>query len=339
MIEAILLRNFQKWESLRVELDPKITVFIGRSDTGKSACVRALRWLMLNKGPTKVQRIGSDRARVSMWVDGHKISRAKSSKANKYTVDGEVFKALKKGGMPVQVESILNVGDINFQRQLDSHYWFSLTPAQISAELNKIVNLSEIDGSIAHSAARVKKVKSKIEVCNERIQELKASNNRLEWIFEFNADLLRIEDRELNNIRRASKIERLALVIKQARKSKKAISNGREARSDAAIIDEKLQAFQDGAAKVERLSGIISQIDRCKSIQKVDIAPVHKLEELIREYDEREDKLIRLSRTIEEIESCQATLETNAELSGKVKAKLKRIGTMCPTCGNPLKKS
>ena len=48
-LKSLSLENFESWESGFFEFHPGVNIFVGLSDTGKSAVLRALRLLMENK--------------------------------------------------------------------------------------------------------------------------------------------------------------------------------------------------------------------------------------------------------------------------------------------------
>lgn len=98
MIRRIVIENFQSHARTELELSPGVTVLVGESDAGKSAVVRALKWLFLNepRGGGFVRK-GSRRCRVAAeYADGSVLVRERDSSENRYVLrlpDGreEVF--------------------------------------------------------------------------------------------------------------------------------------------------------------------------------------------------------------------------------------------------------
>src|SRR5579863_8740376 len=94
MITKILIKGFQRHKKISLRLGQGVNTIIGRSNSGKSSVLRALRWLCDNtpRGNKFIHR-GSKKASVTIWVDGHKIKRTKGEGVNSYSIDGHVLKA------------------------------------------------------------------------------------------------------------------------------------------------------------------------------------------------------------------------------------------------------
>ncbi|MCL6636233.1 MAG: ATP-binding protein, partial [Peptococcaceae bacterium] len=64
------MENFQSHRYTELVLAPTMTVLIGESDQGKSAVVRALRWLLYNRPQgADFMRVGADYCRVAAEFD------------------------------------------------------------------------------------------------------------------------------------------------------------------------------------------------------------------------------------------------------------------------------
>jgi len=104
MIQQLSIANFQSHKDTTLAFDPGLNVIVGPTDCGKTAVIRALRWLIWNRpmgeafrstwgGDTEVEITTDDERR---WV----IRRAKGSNNEYHKVDLDatgshrVFKAL-----------------------------------------------------------------------------------------------------------------------------------------------------------------------------------------------------------------------------------------------------
>lgn len=99
-IAELELENFQCHAHTRLTFSPGLNVIVGPSDQGKTALLRALRWVLHNepRGSDFV-RVGADSCRVTVaFDDGTRITREKGARANRYVLekDGEqqVFEAV-----------------------------------------------------------------------------------------------------------------------------------------------------------------------------------------------------------------------------------------------------
>lgn len=87
-IRRVIIEDFQSHRSTEVELVEGFNVIVGPSDQGKTAILRAIRWVLYNdpKGSDFI-RVGSSKAKVSLIMnDGTIVCRERSSSRNRYTV-------------------------------------------------------------------------------------------------------------------------------------------------------------------------------------------------------------------------------------------------------------
>lgn len=149
MIESLSLQNFQAHRRLRVEFGPGINTIVGRSDVGKSAIIRALRWAATNQpGGDQFVTTGTKGTTVTLHVDGHVIKRKRGGSVNSYHLDGEEYKSFGRG-VPGPVVTVLNMGGVCWQGQHDAPFWFSETGGEVARKLNSVVNLAIIDTTLA----------------------------------------------------------------------------------------------------------------------------------------------------------------------------------------------
>ena len=89
-LERLKLKDFQRLRLFEVEPDPLVTCLVGPSGSGKSAVLRGLRWVVLNKpqGDAFI-RHGKKVVRGELTVDGKRIVRKKGRKRNEYRISGD----------------------------------------------------------------------------------------------------------------------------------------------------------------------------------------------------------------------------------------------------------
>jgi DNA repair exonuclease SbcCD ATPase subunit len=110
----LLIENFQSHAHTELDFVPGLNVLVGPSDSGKSAILRALRWVLFNtpRG-TEFIREGAEQCRVVLTLnDGTEIERIRGRKKalNRYILrraDGseEVLESLGVGPHPLVVEA------------------------------------------------------------------------------------------------------------------------------------------------------------------------------------------------------------------------------------------
>ncbi|PSL51259.1 exonuclease SbcC [Salsuginibacillus halophilus] len=87
-IKKLRLENFQSHEDTTVEMTNGLNVIAGESDSGKTAVIRALRWLLFNQPRgTDFIRSGANVCRVTAdFADGTKIIRERTTSKNSYHI-------------------------------------------------------------------------------------------------------------------------------------------------------------------------------------------------------------------------------------------------------------
>lgn len=336
MIEKIQIENFQRHALLRIRCGP-VTSIVGPSDSGKSAVIRALRWLCLNPRGAADARHGESMIRVRVKVDGRTIRRERTPSKNLYAVDGSEHKAVG-ADVPEQVADLLNLGEENFQGQLDGPFWLDLTPGELARRLNSIVDLGSIDESLSRIASELRRAKSRAEVAEERRAEAERRLAELEHVPRMVEEFERLRGLEREAAARASEASSLASLAERAgnQARKAADAAGEASGAEAAVRAGELWREAGG-----RVAGLRLLLDRLRAVEEDAGAKIPDVGELdrLRERAERErgrasdlrvlwasvrDRWEEARRAALEVEEAERELE---ELTGGV----------CPVCGGPMK--
>lgn len=174
MIERIKIQNFQSHKSTEMSLSDRVNSIQGNSDCGKSAVMRALNWLMFNPAgdyfisdwARKGKNI-SEPCEVEVKVDGHTIVRKRSKDFNGYILDGQVFEATRNS-VPPQILEVLQMNEVNVQKQLDPPFLLSMSSGDVSRYVNNLVNLTKIDRWTTEVNSRTRRLGQEVESLTER---------------------------------------------------------------------------------------------------------------------------------------------------------------------------
>ena len=193
MISKIVLHNFQCHRDITLELG-RSTVLQGNSNSGKTAVLRALYWVLFNNAPSdfvsywaqKKTKSGfkfKDDAYTSVIVevDGHTIERKRSNDFNGYIVDGRVFEALRTA-VPEEVTRLFNLSDASVQRQMDAPFLLAATPGEASQYLNSLAGLGCVDEILTIAKRKVADTSALVESTNEEIENLDKEVNSYGWV-------------------------------------------------------------------------------------------------------------------------------------------------------------
>lgn len=231
MFEKLVIKHFQKHKFLEIEFDPQITTLVGPTDIGKSAVIRALELICLNRVDDKsFVRHGRKYATGILYVDGKRIIRKKGRMENCYQLGDQLlnFDSVQRKGVPPAVKNLLNVGPNNFQSQHDPPFWFSLTPGQVSKELNKIVDLEIIDSTLSEIAAKVRRTRTVVEVTEQRLEKAQKQTEELQWIVKAHKALQAIETQEKELAAKRATVASMVLLINKAVQHHTNLSNAKE---------------------------------------------------------------------------------------------------------------
>lgn len=196
MIEELLIKNFQTHEKLKICFDPSITVIVGKTDSGKSSVIRALRWVLMNqpRGSAFVKH-GEDSVGVKVKIDGEVLTRSKEGESNHYSLGESSWTAFGTN-VPEPIEKFLRLDELNFQQQHDAPFWLSLSSGEVSRRLNSIVDLEIIDRTISGVKSKLLGQKKLVEGNLTRLRSEKTILESFDWVTKAESDFNQIVESE-----------------------------------------------------------------------------------------------------------------------------------------------
>ena len=282
MLKKLQIKNFQKHEKLRINLDPAITTIVGPSDTGKSSIIRALRWLTMNqpRGFSFV-REGTDSCSVKLQVQDSTIERKRNPSNNCYKLNGNELKAFGTN-VPDTIASILNLGDTNFALQHEQPFWFSLTSGEVAKQLNKIVDLESIDRIIGNVNKRLRKAKTEAEIIKERLDKVQIKLNELEYVLPLSEELETLEalaDKKTKATEKASTQNKLT---SDAREKKEKVESLKELAEDWLIVCQHYRLCQNNTKYTNELDILLPKASNANNIVSLEIPSADDLDFVVK---------------------------------------------------------
>ena len=332
MITKIEIKNFQSHKNTVLDFDKGVNVICGESDNGKSAVIRAIRWVVENQ-PQGTDKINSnwnedfkESLSVKLYTDKGYVERVRNKNRNGYNIckNGEkeiVFDAIGKG-VPKEVTEFLNVSDVNFQFQMDPPYLLSKTPGQASEYLNEIVHLDSIDKIMSIADSDKRQLSSEQKTVESDIKKLEEDLKNYEWVDEADKlyartkklqDMVSEIDGQYNNLN--SYVEQYeSLSITDLSEHNKLIKKIEEITiPDYSELENSINSFEE--CKVVDLS------EHNKLVNNIDSIIIQDTKELalsIVEYDTLSINILRYEKEIEDLKSY--------------------LPDICPYCGSKLDK-
>jgi len=266
-INSIRLFNFQSHKESELELSPGLNVIIGQSDSGKTSIIRALNWIVWNRpsGDEFINKNAKSCFAEITFSDGAKISRnkEKNGKANYYIVNGQQLKAIGQD-VPKEVSDILNLSEINIQKQFDAPFLISETPGQIAKALNEISRLEDIDTTISNINSSIKQEKEKIEDLQQYNEKLKVQLNSfpdIEKLEQKLVDIEKLDEQEKTAVMNLNKIKTLLREYEEEQKELIENKSLYEAIPNIELKLERLltakQTYKDKELLINRLSALL----------------------------------------------------------------------------------
>lgn len=334
MIHKIEINNFQSHKHTVIDFDKGVNVICGETDNGKSAVIRAIRWVVENnpQGTTKINSRWNNEFKepmsVTLFTDKGKIERIRSKTRNGYNI-------WKNGSEPIELDAIgktvpeevlqfLNISDVNFQYQFDNPYLLSLTPGQASQYLNEIVHLDSIDKIMSVADSNKRQLSSEQKVVENDIKKLEKEDENYTWV-----------DGANNLCLRTKKLNSMVQDIEQ----------------DCNNLEESIEQFEK-----QVIVDLTEQLKIVQDIENIEIKDCSELEESIDNYKSCSNVIVDLTEAKKLVESIDSIIICNTdelekslisyhELNGDITRFSSEIETLkdslperCPYCNNIIDK-
>lgn len=348
-LTSIEIQNFQSHKHTVLPLSPGTNVIVGASDSGKSAILRALTWVITNRplgdafrsewgGETKVSLVTSD---------GHTVDRVRSASRNDYVVDGVVLSAFGTE-VPEEVTNVLRLDELSVQGQMDSPFLLAMSPGEAARLLNRAASLDEIDRAVAGLHKAQLGLNRDLKYGQSQITQYK------EQLADY-ADLPALEDRlrlveaaEISyHARLAAYTEKRALLDRACALTVELDMLPPTDRAEACLV-----ALQAAVPRWEqgqkRLAGLQASVQRAGRLerelaQSVPTAraeeTIDSLSEALRKWQEGEGRVKVCRDSVATAKRLFAGIRETEVEERKLQVEYRRIAPdECPLCGNPMPK-
>jgi hypothetical protein len=261
-LAELAVRDFQSIVEANLELGP-LTVIVGVGNSGKTAAVRALKALALNRTGSDFIRHGQSECVVAVVTDdGRVIGWVKDRTTAKYALDDQELVKLA-GAVPEDVSDALGI------RRIEVEQGLSVMP-QVHGQFDPPFLLDESPGKAARIIAKLTRldviVSAQIAVSRDlkrATAQLKGDRAALETAVEEHTHLAqgakiaqtsaeqtgRLYDEAVELESGLSAAEKATVLLQQARKTAKRVL---PAAGDLAELDDLLQRCEAAHAAVQR---------------------------------------------------------------------------------------
>jgi exonuclease SbcC len=298
MVKKLIVKNFQSHEKTLLEFVKGVNVIVGRSQSGKTALVRALQWCLFNRpSGFRFNREGCESpTTVTVEVDGKRIRHIKEKRSNIYHINKKVFSKVGRD-VPDLVKQTLNVSELNVQSQLDSHFLITSSPGIVAKTINRITKFDKIDAWTKKLTRKINSLSAERDMLDGEIKDIGEEIKRFKGLAGINTKIQSLKGLDSHVTSCENEIDDLSSMVDSLEQAKQDISWAGEI--------EKLKAKCKGAEVLE---------------QKID------------ELTEQEEALELYVHTVELLQNQK---EEQASLIKEYKKALKKE-KVCPTCFRPI---
>ena len=221
MLNKITLQNVESHELTIMEFVERLNVITGETDAGKSGFIRGLISLLRGTpSPEDLRRTGADKVKMVAHLDDHVIGRLRQGTTNRYTLDKEDFEAVKQS-IPDRIASVINMGDINFEQQLDPIFLMQVSSGDVARYFNKILGLDDIDILATNLASILRQTNRDIERTEKELEKSTQTCSQYDIYDTIAENLQELED-EANAIRDGeNEVETLGRLVETYNETRK----------------------------------------------------------------------------------------------------------------------
>lgn len=365
MIKSLLVRDFQSHQNSELEFVPGVNIVCGLSQSGKTALLRALNWVLNNRplGDGFI-RSGTKEVSVAVVVRRNKkdlgILRVKGEKDSNYTIvnvsrkkddptEDLIFRAFGSD-VPKEVKDIFNLSDINIQDQLSPYFLVLDSPGQVALYIRQVSNLEKIDkiisiisGKVRTTSQDMERVKTDLAVTDVELKELQEIDleSFKRWLDEVE-DLLQDEAKVGGDIRilgenlrdleevqdRLSQLNQVDFVYLS-----NILSECKDLESDYSTRRDEFNRLSSLLTELELIDSkiFVFSPDIEEKLSQVDILGPERTrisDELCR--------LVELEKDLEEVLVKLDDIKLDLHLLNKERDELLEQLTICPYCGEQL---
>lgn len=353
MIDFLHIQNFQSHKDTDLIFSPGVNVIVGTSDSGKSAIIRALRWVNWNRPSGDSFRSSwGGVTEVQVGIEEEKIIARRKDKIEEYVIGipghkDTIFKAFGTE-VPSEITKQLQLSDINLQSQMDKPFLLSSSPGEVATHFNKVARLDKIDSALIYVNKWVRDLTSDIKYKEQDVKSAKVKLSTFDFLDKMEMDIEVVEEMQNRFTKKKSDFRTLSDALNNFVDIGMEIVQTEKILVIEKTLNEVLDLIQESRQKEITISELTQHL---KDIAKVEksiymLTDLLKLEDKVNEVIKMtEDKLSKimqmtaLTEVLSNIEDVAFKLDENqTKLIHMEEEFHDNFPDQCPLCGTIIKK-
>ena len=346
MLKRLVVKNFQSHKDTKLEFSSGLNVIQGQSQAGKTAIIRAFELLRTyrplgyrfhnssSKGPVKVE---------IETGEGKTIVLEKNKTVGKYIVPGDDFSHVGTT-VPPKVTALLNMSDINIQKQLDPYFLLTDSPGQVAKVFNELMGLSVLDPAVSELTSRINSTNREIEEKKNSLLEKTEQLKRLGYLDEVEEivnQLTELDETEDEILKQESDLQSYLKDLEEVDFSigrlKKWLRIGEELPELEELLRKQKELTQE-YKELESTKKVLDELEK-KRESLVDMEGSKQVVDTCLHLLKRKDNLQKEVNLLTEIRKVQGSIDGVEERLKTLKQeyfqKIREQKT-CPLCGSTL---
>lgn len=347
MINKIKLNDFQSHSDTEIDFSDKVNVIIGKSDSGKTAIIRALDHV-INNNPSGDAFIshGKKQSKVEITVNDIVIQRLKGKENCYYLGDKELKGFGSKA--PDQIQDFFNFTDLNLQSQFDKSFLVSESAGYVSRYLNKIINLDIIDTSLSNIEKMYRSDNRKLNIYKDNKTQLLSDIDSYTGIEKIGNRINRIAEKLQIIEKENDKVCLISNIISNCNSENDKLFHYESLDRDLKFVMQYFENVSDNEKeleKIDNLSNIVKRakkantdLNKYKNIEK-ELKSLYDVMESQSDLEKSKAELENNKNTVSLVKSLNNNLDSCKKKIQDYETELKdKMPDVCPLCGNFVEK-
>lgn len=370
-IKKIVIRNFQSHSYTNLELSPNINVFLGKGNRGKSAIIRALKWVFFNEPQgTSFIKKGETFASCSVTLDnGYTIIRERGDKINRYvliTPDNQRKEYSNFGrDVPSDIKKILRIESLPLENglklspqikdQMEAVYLLDETPSTLHSTLLTISGGQIIDEAIKSLTLDLERLNRSEKEIKREIEEKEGVLKNYEGIDDKKREMLKIKN-EINELKKIedkkNKLIKIDKSYKDLKKEKRELEIFLSKFKDIDEIESDSLYLLKNKEKLLKLKSIKNELinninEMKKATYELNLYKENNINyERVEEISSLREKYYKLKNIMVQIKRVKENLEKELKEREKIEIEVKKLieeyinliveNGVCPVCNRDI---